>query len=195
MFNNKLFEWVHINVRDPLKTWWKARKYFKRPKITAKIHKVYTFRGYPYATYHRLGKILDIYIHDVCWKDKFDTPRHERNPLIFICLFRKIALTVFFNIKYYDEFGEKQNGDMEYWEYLLTWLYYKNKRTLKCYSSWTVNSQLYKTVKWGKAEDGSEDEHIPITYTLPCVAMSLNKRGIKELKRELNEERGHTPSY
>lgn len=81
---------------------------------------------------------------------------------------------------------------MEYWEYLLDWLYYKEKKTLKCYSAWTGQSQLYKTVKWGKAEDGSDDVYIPMPYTVPCVAMSLNKAGVAELKKELNEERGNT---
>lgn len=181
------------SIENPFKTWWKARKYFKLPKI--KITFSANKWHFPYATKYWQGKILDINIRDVLWKDKYDSPRHEKNPLIYICLFGKFAIWITPAIFYKDEFNEKQNGDMEYWEYLLEWLYYKEKSTLKCYSSWTSKSQLYKAVKWGNTEDGSEDEYVPITYTIPCVAMSLNKRGIKELKRELNEERGHTQGY
>ena len=81
---------------------------------------------------------------------------------------------------------------MEYWEYILNWLYYKNKQTLRCYSTWIGNSKLYKTCKYGNAEDGSEDTWKALPYIVPCVSMSLNKQGIKELKRELNEENRNT---
>lgn len=185
----KLSKWIDIMIENPFKTWWKAREYFKRPKLRFSTFST-SWRSYKHG-----GRILEIDCLDVMWKDKFNSPRHERSPYISILFFNKLGIRVDFHIDYYDEFGEKQNGDMEYWEYLLEWLYYKEKSTLKCYSGWTGNSQLYKTVKWGNAEDGSEDEHIPMTYTIPCVAVSLNKRGIKELKRELNEERRNTRSY
>lgn len=188
-YSDNYFAWF---IENPLKTWWKARKYFKLPKIKPHFHLVYKYKNYPYASYRRIGKILDIWITDVMWKDKYDSPRHERNPLIWICLFRKFAFSITFNVFYLDEFGERQNGDMEYWEYLLEWLYYKKERTLRCYSSWTGNSRLYRVRHWGKAEDSSEDTYTSAPYIIPCVSMSLNKKGIKELKRELNEERGNT---
>ncbi len=185
----KLSKWIDIMIENPFKTWWKARKYFKRPKLR--------FRTFStsWRSYKRGGRILEIDCLDVMWKDKFNSPRHERSPHISILLFQKFGVRVNFYIDYYDEFGEKQNGDMEYWEYLLEWLCYKEKSTLKCYSGWTGNSQLYKTVKWGNAEDGSDDVYIPMPYIVPCVAMSLNKAGVAELKKELNEKRGNTQCY
>lgn len=180
--------WFHFTIENPLGTWWKARKYFKRPKISFHISKVTTYSGYPYICYKHISKILDVDIHDVWWKDKWNSPRHERNPLIWICLFRKIALCVNFNIYYKDEFDEKVDGDLYYWEYLLKWLYYKKKKTLRCYSAWSHDSRLYREVKYGKAEDGSEDIIKPFMCVVPTVAMSLNKQGIKELKLELNKK-------
>lgn len=185
----KLSKWIDIRIENPCKTWWKAREYFKRPKLRFR-----TFSS-SWRLYKQGGRILELDCLDVIWKDKFNSPRHEISPHISILFFRKFGLRVDFHIDYEDEFGEKHNGDMEYWEYLLEWLYYKERSTLKCYSAWTRNSDLYKAVKWGKAEDGSEDTYAPLTYTIPCVAMSLNKRGIKELKRELNEEERNTSSY
>lgn len=187
----------NICLENPFKTWWKARKYFKRPKLKVIIHRVRKYNGYPYATWKHLGKILDINVHDVWWKDKWNSPRHERNPLIYICLFRRIALSVLFRVDYYDEFGVKKDGSMEYWEYLINWLYYQEKKSLICYSTWTHGSQLYYRTKYGKAEDGSEDVREPLPCVTPCVALSLNKKGIKELKLEIiNERRGgdHTES-
>ena len=187
--NEKISKWIDIAIENPFKTWWKARKYFKRPKLKFK-----TFFT-SYKTYKQRGKLLEIECFDIMWKDKFNSPRHEISPHISVLLFGKFGFRVDFYIDYYDEFGELQNGDMKYWEYLLDWLYYKKKKTLKCYSAWTGQSQLYKTVKWGKAEDGSDDKHIPIPYIIPCVAMSLNKAGVAELKKELNEKRGNTQCY
>lgn len=188
IFNYKHGKWFNFYIENPLRTWNLAKKYFKRPKISFKIHRVNKCYGYPYASYNWLSKILDINIHDVEWKDKYDSPRYEKSPLIYICLFRLVAISIQFNIFYLDEFGEKQNGDMEYWEYVLRWLYYNNEKTLKCYSTWTGASRIYKIVHFGNTEDGSEDTFTPASYTTPCVAMSLNKQGIKELKRELNEQ-------
>lgn len=183
----KIEKWINISIENPFKTYQKARKYFKKPKWKWKFSLVTRCSNYPYATYFRLGKILDINTHDIWWKDKWNTPRHERNPLIYICLFRKFAFIACPHIYYYDEFGEKQNGDMEYWEYLLYWLYYKKQKTLRCYSTWEYDSKLYRMRKYGEAEDGSEDVIKPFKCVTPIVAMSLNREGIKQLKQELSK--------
>lgn len=182
----RLEKWINLYIQDPLTTWKRVKKYFKKPKISFKIHKVTKISGYPYATYKRIGKILDIYIHDVQWKDKWDTSRFESSPYIWICLFRRLALSVQFNIFYQDEFGEDIDGNREYWEYVLDYLFYKDQKTLRCYSVWEGQSQLYKEVIYGNAEDGSDDKYKPYPWIIPTVAMSLNKEGIKQLKNELN---------
>lgn len=176
---------VAFSVENPFKTWWKARKYFKVPKLSLKFssHK-YRF---PYASKYWQGKILDINVHDIYWKDKWNSPRHERNPLIYICLFSRFSVWIYPTITYYNEFGEKENGDIYYWEYLLDYLYYSKNKSLRVYSAWTSDSKLYRTrMSYGKSEDSSEDKFEPMKCVVPCVAMSLNKRGIKKLKEELN---------
>lgn len=182
--NRKIAKWIDISIENPFKTWWKARKYFKRPKIKFNIFFI------SYKTHKLRGKLLDIDCWDIRWKDKFDSPRHEISPHISVTLFGKFGFNISSHIYYKDEFGEKQNGDMIYWEYLLEWLYYK--KTLRCYSTWTGDSKLYKEKHWGDKDDGSQDTFTPYHYVVPCVAMSLNKRGIKELKRELNEQKGNS---
>lgn len=186
----KIEEWFNIWIENPFKTWWKARKYFKRPKIHFTFHLVHIYGPYPYATYYRLGKILDISANDVMWKDKYDTPRHERSPYIFICLFRKFGLSITTRIDYYNEFGEVERGDMYYWEYLLNYLYYN--KDLLSFSQWMGTSRIYNMRVYGNAEDGSEDVIEPFRYVVPVVPMSLNKEGIKQLKEELNGRRNNT---
>ena len=163
---------ISIYFKNPLKTWWKARKYFKcpKPKISFFCHK------------QSVAKLLDINVHDVFWKDKWDIPRHEISPRIFFCLFGTIGFIVTFPVAYINEFGEEENYDIEYWEYLLDYLYYS--KSLKINSWWTRDSRIFTVLdKAGKAEDGSEDTRKPLTLATPTHLFSLNKRGLKEFKK------------
>lgn len=165
-------KYVNWYFENPFSTWWQARKYFKCPNT------VLYFSTKP--TYYRIGKFLDIKVMDVSWKDKWGSPRYEYRPKIEITLFRRITFGITCGVYYKDEFGEEVNGDMEYWEYLLTWLYYKKKKTLKCYPCWVGMSWLYS--KTAEQEDSEKEAYL---YIVPTVAFSLNKRGIKQLKEEL----------
>jgi hypothetical protein len=178
-----------IWIDNPLKTWMKARKYFKMPKIS--FHPFLNLRhNCPYISYKNVAKILEIAMHDVGWKDKWDSPRHERNPYIWVCFFRRFGFSINFDIYYKDEFGLTQSGDGYYWEYLLEWLHYKEMKTLRCYSAWQYDSRLYKNrVKCGMAEGGSDDKYEPLKMVVPCVALSLNKEGVKQLKEELKNDK------
>lgn len=163
---------ISIYFKNPLKTWWKARKYFKcpKPKISFFCHK------------QSVAKLLDINVHDVFWKYKWDIPRHETSPRIFFCLFGTIGFIVTFPVTYINEFGEEENYDIEYWEYLLDYLYYS--KSLKINSWWTRDSRIFTVLdKAGKAEDGSEDTRKPLTLVTPTHLFSLNKRGLKEFKK------------
>lgn len=180
--------YINIWIENPLSTWWKARKYFKRPKIS--FHLFFKFQNSPYVNDNNVGKILDIEFHDVGWKDKWSSPRHETDPYIWVCFFKTFGFFIRFNIYYYNEYGEKENGNMHYWEYVLYWLYYKNKKSLRCYSNWTRDSQLYRYVSvYEDSEDGSKDEYKPYPIIIPEVAMSLNKNGRTMLKQEIAELR------
>ena len=181
-----LSKWVNIYMTNPFRNWMKVRKYFKRPKLKCHFFLVYKTRNYPYASYRYLGKILDIHIDDVQWKDKYCSPRHERNPLIYICLFKKFGFSITFSNYYIDEFGEKKDLSSYYWEYLLQYLYYD--KPLSYVANWEYDSRIYKELVYGKAEDGSDDKYIPFKMNIPIVAYSLNKRGISKLKEGLNKK-------
>ena len=168
------------SIENPFKTWWKARKYFRFPDIRITISN--NSYIYPYASSKWRGKILDIDIHDVMWKDKYNSPRHERNPLIYICLFSLISLWIVFPKSYINEFGEREDASYAYWEYMLQYLYYS--KHLKCYSCWVSESKLYRYTEYGDAEDGSDDKFKLYKNVIPCVAISLNKRGISKLKKD-----------
>lgn len=177
-YNKRFTDWFSFYIENPLYTWKKAKKYFKKPEVSIHFFSNVA-NNCPYASINCAAKIIDIESTDVLWKDKYKSPRHERSPYIWVCFFKKFGFSINWNIYYYDEFGIKQNGDIYYWEYLLDYLYYH--KDLKNYPIWCSLSQIYKKiVKYGETEE--EDKYCSIDNVVPVVAMSLNKKGIKELK-------------
>ena len=173
-------KYFNISISNPFKTWWKARKYFKVPTTVIKILGYQT----PYVRKDYCGKILDVWIHDLFWKDKFRSPRHEYNPLIFICLFRCISIWIYPKIYKINEFGEKESGDMYYWEYLLEYLYYS--KSLKLNSVWTTTSKIATHItEYGDTPE--EDKRSPFNIYIPTHLFSLNERGLKEFKKLYKE--------
>ena len=170
---------IALSIENPLKTWWKARKYFKFPNIA--IHFSNNKYSFPYASEFWRGKLLDINIHDLFWKDKYNSPRHEVNPLIYICLFNKWSLWIIFNKTFINEFGDKTDESMHYWEYLLDYLYYS--KSLKLSSYWVTDSKVAQIKEFGNAEDGSEDIRKSMQIYIPDQLISLNKKGLKEFKK------------
>lgn len=199
MIDNRYF---NIFVENPFKTWWKARKYFKLPKI--RIHKIgklfhktvhtqygdYVDDGLSYCPYgclDRLGSILSIYSSDIIWKDKWNTPRHERSPIIWLLLFKRIGFCITFSNEYLGECGEVENGDTYYWEFLLNYIYYKHdlKLALLMSGPWTRSSKLWNhVISHGSTEDGSEDTREPYPIIIPVQLISLNKKGLKKLRED-----------
>lgn len=178
---------VHININNPFKTWWKARKYFKRPSV--KFYFGLLKYNFPYANRNYIGKIIDISIQDVGWKDKYCSPRHERNPYVWICLFRLFRFEIGTRINDITETGKVEDRSTFYWEYLLDYLYYS--KSLKINQCWEYTSKVYTRTKYySNREDGEEDQVVPYKMVIQTPLFSLNKRGLKEFNK-LYETRIH----
>lgn len=104
---NKYFSWY---VENPLKTYNKIKKYFKPLKPTFYLGK----------TWGSGAKILDIECWDLCWKSKWNSPRHEWDPYFKLALFNKWEFRITWS--YINDSGD--NESMEYWESALNWLYF-----------------------------------------------------------------------
>lgn len=197
---NNLF---HIHFNWPLRTWWKARKYFVRPKryiyffFTHSIRRVdkeeverfglnakkigrwyfYHSVNYhsPYMSGRYLGRIVDFKASDVMWKWKWDEVRHEGDPYIYFCLFRLFGFVIHYKIRYITIECEERDGGLYYWEYLLNYLY--KGKSLKITDTWTYRSKIYK--------NGDDD----YTVIVDTPRFSLNKNGMKELRRLYNIKR------
>lgn len=179
-FYLEILDLVHININNPFKTWWKARKYFKKPSI--KCHFGLLKYSFPYANRDYIGKIIDISIQDVMWKDKYNSPRHERNPYVWICLFRLFRFEISTRINALTETGKVEDRSTFYWEYLLDYLYYS--KSLKINQCWEYTSKVYTRIKYySNREDGEEDQIVPYKMVIQTPLFSLNKRGLKEFNK------------
>ena len=179
-FYLEILDLVHININNPFKTWWKARKYFKKPSI--KCHFGLLKYSFPYANRDYIGKIIDISIQDVMWKDKYNSPRHERNPYVWICLFRLFRFEIGTRINALTETGKIEDRSTFYWEYLLDYLYYS--KSLKINQCWEYTSKVYTRTKYySNREDGEEDQVVPYKMVIQTPLFSLNKNGLKEFNK------------
>lgn len=111
--------WWEYNF--PYYHWWSVRKYFKRPKAHLYIGKPMWFFGFPLSQY--LNPIIDVRLHGLMWKDKWNSPRHECDPYFSIMLFEKWHFLWTFN--WMDKKDEYDNTrSMATWEAVLDILYY-----------------------------------------------------------------------
>lgn len=128
MIDNKYFSFYWEN---PLKTYNKIKKYFKplKKKISITFNKG-----------RNEAKILDIKAYDLMWKDKWNSPRHEHNPVINISLFNRVHIQILYTLK------DDSLNDMVYWEAALWWLYYRKSlgKAVKNSTGWTQYNEETK---------------------------------------------------
>ena len=86
--------WNQYN--NPYYYWWKARKYFKRPKINFMFGREIWFFGLPVRRDY-YNRIIDFRLSGLGWKTKYDECRHEWDPYICITFFRTWHLIWIFN--------------------------------------------------------------------------------------------------
>ena len=154
----KLFK---FDIENPLKTYYKVRKYFKFPKIKIKFGRVKE---------KNKAKILNIKSRDLEYKCKYRELVHVADPYIKIYLFNKFWIYIYFTAEFTNDLGDRETCSTLYWEQILIYLYeFQNVYdTFKCGYSQKYFSKLYS------------NKLIEIIPSLVC----LNKQGLKQLKYE-----------
>ena len=109
-----MHKYFYINIRNPFKEINKLKGIFKPLKCYFEI----TFSNYNPVFWCPKPAWIQIVSSPVMWKDKFDTPRYEYEPYIWIHIFKLNLVWRWDNkdIKYISE----------YWEQALWYLYYTN---------------------------------------------------------------------
>ena len=148
----------HKYLQCPFKTWWKARKYFRKPQFkfyfgpTVKNHGKKQSQWGEYIDYTQVGfwpmasteylkwhtpKWFPIHIMswDIGWKDKWHTPRYE-NPGYFVIYFGRnfhtcwqFSMVIKAPEVYCDNDCTRIDQEENYWESISSILFSrKNKR-------------------------------------------------------------------
>jgi len=108
----KFKRWIYVNTESPRKTMKKLKGIFVPLKLKFKISRkswspvLWCSKPYP----------IHIMSQDIMWKDKYDSPRYECCPFIWIHLFG-------LNIIWYWTLDNILD-EMDYWEQALWYLYY-----------------------------------------------------------------------
>ena len=143
-------------LQCPFKTWWKARKYFKKPKFKFYFGPMWKYKGrvktkfgeyddykykggyWPYASTDYLKwytpKWFPIHVasSDICWKDKYNTPRYEHIGHFIIFFGRdyrkhwQFSMTVTAPEFFCNNDCTVKDHDDNYWESMLWYLHYAN---------------------------------------------------------------------
>ena len=109
-------KWIYINIENPFKMMKKLRGIFKPLKKYFRC----TFKEFDYYPVLWCSKPAFIHIisQDVMWKDKYDDPRFEVVPYIWIHIW-KMNLVLYWDTKDHDS--------EDYWEQALWYLYYYHR--------------------------------------------------------------------
>lgn len=145
--------------RNPWYHWWKARKYFKRPKAHFLFRKNFWTFGLPIRRDY-YSPVIDIGFHALGWKDKWDSPRHEWDPMICITFFRTWHLLWIFNWATKHK-KDSITGSMATWEAILDYTRYDKSL------SYVVDNHI-----WSYDRDG---EKVYISIVPNMTREGLNK--------------------
>ena len=125
-FSFSFFHFIDISLVNPRKEIKQLKKVFKPLKWHFRFE-INRYAPDP-VLYCREATPIQIKSNHVTWKDKYDTPRYECCPYIWIHLFR-------LNFVWYYNSGDIFYDDT-YWEQALWYLYYCNKNIDLAKSTW-----------------------------------------------------------
>lgn len=158
-----------VLFENPFHTFKKAKGMFKFPKIRVNLFWYKNNWMYlPYSVVSRGAWLFNLISLDVQWKDKYNDPRFESQPLFYFDFLHLFGFVISTYVPTITELGNKEDASDEYWEYLLNYVYYTKK--LKDVNIWTRTSRLSDTVCF-----------------YPITSLALSEKGFIELNRELEE--------
>lgn len=129
-------KFFYLLYENPFKTMKKLKGVFKPLKCRF-------YRGMCPEVWYSKPKLIQIVVKDVMWKDKYETPRHEDSPYIWIHFFK-------WDFIWYWRLPKDIKGyDMDYWEQALWYLYYSKADIEYAEKSWPWQN-MDETSSWNK---------------------------------------------
>ena len=115
------FKFFHFEWENPFKTMNKLKGIFK----PLKRYFIWGINIHPPIIYCSKPEVIFIRCRDIGWKDKYETPRYEEPPHIWIHLFG-LNLFWYWNLPKNLLYDPKKDYIDDYWEQALWYLYYYN---------------------------------------------------------------------
>lgn len=118
-------KFFNISWETPLKLWWKARKFFKKPKSNFYFGKLTDCLVLPMRNSEGL-RIFDFYSQDLTWRvdPKTKKPVYEYPPQIGLVLFGKYKL-----LWWWSKPSQGKDMSADYWESILRFLYFGDRKS------------------------------------------------------------------
>lgn len=116
-------KWIYLSLRNPFRTMNKLKGVFKPLRCFFK----FSWREWDYWPVLWCSKpaYLHIISTDVMWKDKYDTPRYEVPPYIWIHIYK-------LNFVWYWDLQPHMRYETDnYWEQALWYLFYHSEYKMK----------------------------------------------------------------
>lgn len=108
-----------LNIFKPLRTWWKARKYFRFPSIKFRYGKAGEVASSIWHSSMNCAEWFELKFCDVFWKRKYDNIVFEGEPCVNLILFNKWHLLWTFECP---KVSYNESNYM-YWEAMLDYVY------------------------------------------------------------------------
>ena len=135
MIHYEFKKWIYISLINPFKTMKQLKGVFKPLKCYFRC----TFEEWNYSPvlWCNRPSIIQILFRDVMWKDKYNTPRYEVPPYIWIHIY-KLNLVWYWDLSPNFYLENPDNLVDDYWEQALWYLFYSNKFIEKAKETWPI---------------------------------------------------------
>ena len=110
--------WIYIRLKNPLRTINKLKGVFKPLKRCFRFG--WGLNNYSPVLWCSKPNFIHIISQDVMWKDKYNTPRYEVPPYIWIHIWK-------INFIWWYEYSNNLGETDDYWEQALWYLFYYDK--------------------------------------------------------------------
>jgi hypothetical protein len=120
-------------------------RFSNMPMVRRSKNKIFKFLGgYYYITW---GWPISVTTNDLGWKDKYETPRYEWSPALYVHFFG-LQFCIWWNAPKLE--GEKYPDNDNYYEMILWYLHYADKDIKKAEETWGWTNYDTKESTWDK---------------------------------------------
>jgi hypothetical protein len=132
-FYLNIFNFICLDISNPFRTMKRVKGVFVPLRCVFRHGKNIHREIYNYYFNNPSSSFFKIKSRDVMWKDKYDTPRHESDPIIWIRIFNYDFIWTW---DLYPHLKETKLYVSDWWEQVLWYVYYNDCDLEKAKEKW-----------------------------------------------------------